>query len=351
MNRRGFLATTVAAAGAALAGCTERLGGADGGAGGIVGDSLPAYHRSLPAETVGGEPTEFVHVDVGRLVELGLFETPTETETPTEAATPTDDPAAPLLAGPVVGSLFALVFGFGFGLSRFGELGGRLGRLREGDADTDVTSVTFVADTVVVEGSFDADADAGDLPDSFTETGTRGEFTVYEDAGSELAVALSDDLLVLSFATEDDGVAGGEAVAHVLDVTVGEGERRADRSADDEWVLRTAGSHDFVVGSARDTEYDAGDGTVDPLAGTSLAGVDPTLLVSGASIDAFDGQVRRASSDLALTHTASPVERAALEDVYAESEADVSVSVADGDAEDTQRVHVSADFSDRSLGL
>jgi hypothetical protein len=356
MDRRRFLAATSAGVGAALAGCTEglgELGGGSGGSGGLGGNSLPEYHTGLPAETAGGGRTEFLHVDVEELIELGLFETPTATETPTPTPeSQEDDPATPLLASPIVGSLFALILGFGLGVGGFGRLGERFSNITETGADSDVATVTFVADTVVIRGSFDTDLYTNDLPDSFGEAKTRGGFAVYEESDEEpLAVAISDEVIVLSFVNDENSVTGPEAVAHVIDAETGDVERLADRSPDDDWVLRTAGSHTFVLGSGQDTEYEAGDNTFDPLAGTPLADTDTSLLVSGATIDSFDEQGSSASSDLALTHASSPVERSEIADVYVDSEADVSVSVSKADRDGAQRVNISADFSDRSLGL
>lgn len=360
MNRRQFLTTTTLGAGVAFAGCTDTL--AD-----VGGSSLPAYHTALPAKSVGGDPTTFIHVDVARLNELGMFDTedgteavtPTEspTETPTEMPTSTtddrgDDPAAPMLASPIVGSVFVLAFGFGFGLMGFGDLGKRLNDATEGGPDSDISSVTFVAETIVVRGSFDTDEYAADLPESFSETETRDGYTIYEESGeSPLAVAIGSEMLVLSMTGSSEEVSGPEAVAHVLDAETGASDRLADRDGDADWALRTAGAHTFVIGTGRDPEYEAGDTTFNPLAGTPLAEASLNLLVNGASIDAFDEEVRSASSDLAMTHTDDPVDESELAAVYDDSQADVSVSVSEADEEGAQRVSISAEFTNRDLGL
>lgn len=353
VNRRRFLATTSAGVGTALAGCTDRLGGLADESGGLGATPLPAYHTGLPAETVDGGRVEFLHVDVERLIELGLFETDTATETPTPTPeSQMDDPAVPLLVSPIITSLLALVFGFGLGLVGFGELGQRFSNITETGSDADVATVTFAADTVVIRGSFVTETYVDDLPNSFSETETRGAFTVYEESDEEpLALAISSEMLVLSLGDAEDSVSGPEAVANVLDAEAGDIDRLADRSPDDDWAIRTAGSHTFVLGGGRDTEYEAGDTTVDPLAGTSLVDAETDLLVNGASIDTLDEQVNSASSELALTHTSAPVEQSELADVYADSEADVTISVSEADRDGAQRVSISADFSDRSLGL
>lgn len=331
----------------------DRLGGLVEDSPGLGGNPLPEYHTSLPAATVDGGQVEFLHVDVGRLIELGLFETETPTETPTPTPeSQTDDPAIPLLVSPIIASLFALVFGFGLGLVGYGELGARFSDITEEGSNSDLETVTFGADAAVIRGSFDTELYANDLPNSFSETETRGVFTVYEESGgAPLAIAISSEMLVLSLVNAEDSVSGPEAVVNVLDAEAGDIDRLAERSPDDDWVLRTAGSHTFVLGSGRDTEYDAGDNTIDPLAGTSLSPVNTDLLVNGASIEALGEQVDSASSDLALTHTSSPVEQSELSDVYAESEAEVTVSVSEAARDGAQRVSISADFSKRGLAF
>lgn len=358
MNRRRFLATTATGLTTALAGCNSvSSGGGNGG-------SLPTYHQNVPAESSGD--AGLVYLSVDGLADLGFFDDNTETETPTPTETPTTeatDPSSALVTAPVGGSVFVALFGLGFGLAAYGDLGTRINdQLDPGESETaddlELSSILFVSNATVLTGSFDTEAYTEALPDSFAETESRDGFTVYEgeadgegeDGG---AVAIGEEALVLGGLANDGPESALEGVERVLDARAGEIDRFADRSADAEWTLRTAGSHDFVVVSTEDTEVEGGgDGgqTYDPVAGTPLESLPTSVIASGASVQTSGGEPSGAEADTALTHTGDPVEAADVESAYADSDTDISVSVSEGEASDSQRVHVDGSFTtDRNL--
>jgi hypothetical protein len=357
MKRRTFLTSSVVAASTLLAGCSsvsKPLGGGDSG-------SLPSYHTSIAAESMSNSGT-FSYLDVRALQELGFYDDDeTATATPMSTATPPDegsDSAAPLVAAPMVGSIFMTIFGLGFGLVSYGGVSQRLNNQFdtesvEADSDLAISSVLSTPDGFVIEGEFDTETYAMALPASFSEVDERDGFTVYEnDAEEPAAIAIRSDTLIFNTGGSDSGLASQDAIGRILDARGGDTDRFADLSPDADWVLRTAGSHSFVIGSADDSELESrGEQTFNPVAGTPLADISTALLVSGSSITTSDGEPSGADADTALTHTDDPVEAGAVEDAYANSDADISVSTADGDSEGTQRVHISGSFAGDKLEL
>lgn len=362
MNRRQFLAGAAIGLGTAVAGCTDGVGGLSGSGG---GNSLPEYHTVLPAVN-DSENAGFIHLDVGRVNQVATLNDGTEsTNTATTTATRGADPATPLLTAPVIGSLFAVTLGLGFGLSGFGSFSERVFSQFEGDlaseganmeTDDDLQSITFAGGAAVFAGEFDTEANAGSLPESFTESEQRDGYTIYEDTSdrSSNIIAISGTMIVAGFGESDEGVRPAVAVNRVLDAATGAGDRFVDQFSDAGWALRTAGNHGFVLAGAGDTdveqpEGEQGDSQYDPLAGTQLTDVDASIVVSGASITAGETEVESATADTALTHTSEPVDRSEVTETYADSDADVSVSVAEATEEGAQRVHVSAEFSSTSF--
>ena len=214
---------------------------------------------------------------------------------------------------------------------------------RFGGADADVSpDERWSADEIVA-------ADRA-LHDGFETAAEREAYTVSTD-GDEAAIAVSEEAIVVATGTFDDTdgpATAREAVTRVLDARLGTADRLADRSPDAEWVLRQAGTHDFVVGGENTSVdgADDGDRTYDPLAGTPLAGAQTSLIVSGASVELTGGEATNARADTALVNTGDAVSQSALESVYADSDATVSVTVseaADGD-DPGQRVHVTGEF-------
>lgn len=353
MHRRTFLATAAAGLGTALAGCNATT---DGGSGGD-GQSLPAYHTSVPAEAGAEDESGLVYLNVDGLFDLGFLEGGTDTETPTETPTPTTtetDPSSALVSAPVGGSIFATLFGLGFGLGNYGELGTRINDQFDAESvespdDVDLSSVLFVSNAVVLSGEFDTEAYTGDLPDSFSETDSREGFTVYEASGEDSgAVAIGEEALVVGGLNSDSPESALAGVERVLDTRAGEADRFADRGPDADWTLRRAGSHDFVIASTDDSEMDdsgSDEDTYDPVAGTPLASVPTALLVSGASVQTSGGEPSGAVADTALTHTGDAVEKSAIEESYTDSDADISVTVNEGEEDGSQRVSISGRFS------
>lgn len=356
MYRRQFLAASSVGLGSAVAGCTDILGG---GSGGIGGKSLPSYHTALPA-LEEGEEAGFIHLDVGRFNELAEIESESPTTTP---AAGEDDPASPLLAAPVIGSLFAVAFGLGFGLVGFGSVSDRIFSQFEGElgyeetpvgSDDELLSITFAGGTVVFEGDFDTEAYVESLPTSFAESESRDGYTIYADTedGSSNIIAISGNTIALSINDGENGLSAAESLERVLDAETGAGDRFVDQYPDADWALRTAGNNGFVLGGAGDTEVEQGTGEesrYDPLSGTALAEVDASFIVSGASINIGNNAVESANADTAFTHTSDPVEQSAVEEIFSDSDVDVSVSVSEADEDGAQRVSISAAFSNTTL--
>lgn len=347
MNQRTFLATAATGLGATLAGCSSTLGG-----GGDRG-SLPAYHTSVPAEAEG--ESGLVYLNIDGVFDLGFLQDSTDTETPTETPTPTEtDPSSALVRAPIGGSILATVFGLGFGLGNYGELGTRINdqfdaKSVDSPDDVDLSSVLFVSNAVVLSGTFDTEAYAGDLPNSFTETDSRDGFTIYEASGDGSgAIAIGEDALVVGGLNSDSSESALTGVERVLDTRAGEADRFADRGPDADWTLRQAGSHDFVVVSTGDSRMNDSGGngeTYDPVAGTPLASVPVSLVVSGASVQTSGGEPSGAVANTALTHTGDPVEKSAIEESYTDSDADISVTVNEGEEDSGQRVSISGRVS------
>lgn len=353
MNRRTFLAAAATGLGTALAGCNSISGG--GGGGGGDSQSLPAYHTSVPAEADGDSGLVYLNVD--GLFDLGFLEGSTDTETPTETPTPTTtetSPSSALVSAPVGGSIFATLFGLGFGLGNYGELGARINDQFDAESvespdDVDLSSVLFVSNAIVLSGEFDTESYADDLPDSFSETDSREGFTVYEaSSDGSGAVAIAEEALVVGGLNSDSSESALAGVERVLDTRAGETDRFVERGPDADWTLRQAGSHDFVVASTDDSEVESGESdeqNYDPVAGTPLASVPTTLVVSGASVQTSGGEPSGAVADTALTHTGDSVEKSAIEESYTDSDADISVTVDEGEEDGSQRVAISGQFS------
>lgn len=356
MNRRQFLAGSSVGLGSAIAGCTNIL---DRDSDGIAGNSLPSYHTSLPA-VEDGQDAGFIHLNVGRFNELAEVESGSPTTPPVGGG---DDPAVPLLAAPVIGSLFAVGLGLAFGLVGFGSFGERIFSQFEGELgneetpvaeDVELQGITFAGGVVVFEGDFDTDAYVESLPNSFAESESRDGYTIYEDSedGSSDVIAISGNTIVVGFRDGENGLNATESLERVLDAETGVGDRFVDQYPDAEWALRTAGNHGFVLGSVGDTEVEQSEGddsSFDPLSGTALSEVDASIVVSGASIDIGNNVVDSANADTALTHTSEPVTQSEVEEMYSESDADVSVSASEAEEDGAQRVRISASFSSTNL--
>jgi hypothetical protein len=352
MERRDLLTAIATGATATIAGCSSFSNS-------VNGNSLPSYHTNIPDAINDSENSFFAHLNVGQVIELGgLNNEETETATPTDTE---DDPATPLITAPVVGSLLTVVFGLGFGLSPYGDAGGRINEnvnfeeLEAAD-ESDVSTVTFVTDAIVITGSFSTEEYIRDLPSSFSEESTRDGYTIYISGQDDTAaIAISEDTVVVSTVSEDSGQTGQEAVTTVLDVQAGEEDRLAQSDDDIKWALQTAGNHTFVFGTFGDTEIEAGnneedDSQYNPLAGSPVSDAPATALVSGASIDSDSGgDINSASADTALVHTGDPLDQSTLNEFYSDSDADVTASVSSGEAEDSQRVSLSASFSEAPL--
>jgi hypothetical protein len=267
-----------------------------------------------------------------------------------------------VLGADYIGSLVGTFFGFGFGLSRYGDLGDRLNnqidpeRVTSPD-DVDFASVLFTGDGVVTEGTFSVDTYVDDLPESFTEVATSDGFTIYEESVSQpAAIAIASDALIFRLSSPDDSLTGREHIERILDARAGRGDRLADQDPAADWGLRTAGGHQFIIASRGDPSVEGSensDQNYNPVADTSLEDVAKTMLVSGTSIQTSNGQPSSATFDTALAHTDPPISQSAIEDEYSESDATISVSVSDGKQDGTQRVHISGEFAEgffRTLG-
>lgn len=345
MERRKFIASSVCCATALLSGCSSLPNP-------VGGNSLPSYHTSLPAESMENSGN-FVYLDMTVLQNTGYYDESTETATPSSTPTASQsDSATPLVTAPFIGSIFVTVFGFGFGLAAYGGVADRLNNQLDPESveskdDITMTSVLFTPDGFVVEGDFDTEAYSNDLPESFTDIDSRNGFTIYEnDSENPAAIAISSDTLIFKNSTSDSGIPSRDAIARVLDVREGNIDRFVDLNTDADWVLRKGGSHQFVVGSTEDADLENNsERSFNPVEGTPLEDISTSLFVSGASIQTSGGEVSGAEADTALTHTEDPVEQSAIQDSYANSDADISVNISEEDSESTQRVHINADFS------
>lgn len=344
MKRRTILSTMVGGISAGLAGCSDVTNSTGG-------NSLPDYHTAIPAETLGNDPPGFVYLDWNRVLELSTFEGDAETPTPTETSS-NPNPASNLLAGPLVGSLFTVVFAIGFGLIPYGDLATKVSDdmdIEEFEASPDespISSALYLREALVIDGDFDTGEYSDTLPDSFAEIESRDGYTTYANSESDgvPTVAISSNRLIFGLNSSDSPFTGDEAVMQVLDAISGEVERLADRDDDTDWTLRNGGNNSFVIGGVGGGS--SGDnGEYDPAAGP-LQDITSVVAVAGASVEATGDGLAGASTEYALFHTEDPVKQSDVEDGYSESDADVSVSVSDGEGEDTQRVKVSAEFTD-----
>lgn len=352
MERRTFLTTAATGVAATVAGCSSITNR-------FTDSSLPDYHTAIPAENLSGDAQTFGYLNWNRVLELNTFSESTETTTPTPTPDGEDSeqsPASGLVAGPVVGSAFTVAFALGFGLASYGDFGTKVSddmdieNFNIDPSESAVDAALYHSDGLVLYGSFDSEDYNGDaLPDGFSETETRDGFTVYSNTGSDgvPTAAISDDRLVFTFASGQDGPTGAESMTRTLNTMAGDADRFADRSADAEWALKNAANHTFVIGGVtRDSSSD--DSDYNPAVG-ALQEVDAEVSIAGASVDSSDGELTGANADYALFHTGDPVDSGAVEDAYTEGgdgSVDVSVSTSSGDGEGVERVHVSGSFSD-----
>jgi len=351
MERREFITTSAVSAAALLSGCSSLPNSVGGG-------SLPSYHTSIAAESMENSGN-FVYLDMTVLQNTGYYDE--STETPTESPTPAEsnsDPATPLVTAPLIGSIFSTVFGLGFGLAAYGGIADRLNEQLDPesiDSEEDITmaSVLFTPDAFVIEGEFDTEAYANDLPESFSEVDSRNGFTVYEtDGDSPAGIAISSETLIFKNSNSDSEISPREAIGRVLDAREGNIDRFVDLKPDADWVLRKGGAHQFVIGSTEDPQLENNtESSYNPVDGTPLEDISTSVVVSGSSIQTSGGEVSGADADTALTHTDEPVQESAIQEAYADSEADISVNTSDGDSEDTQRVHINANFSSDPVQL
>jgi len=361
VNRREFLAAAASSSAIGLAGCSSIPG--TGGSGG----SLPDYHRYVPSQSLSADDSGFAHLDVQRLLELGLFgDDETDTPTPTETPTPEPDAADPLITASVGGAALVVLFGLGFGLASYGDYGSTItdqlsNEELESPSDSDVSAVTFASSAAVVQGSFDTESYGGALPDSFSEGESRNGYTLHSSDDDEtLATAISGDSLVIAFVDDDEetSITGTDALNRVLDAEAGDVDRMADISDDTDWTLRNAGDNSFVIGygsavggeSGGDGE-DSGTDTSDfnPLSSTPLENAELSAVVSGASVDSFQDRALSADAQTAAINTGEGVEASAIEDTYSESDASVSADTSEGSTNDAQRVLISATFQDETF--
>jgi hypothetical protein len=354
MNRRDFLRASAISTGLAFAGCTALPDG-------IGGSSLPSYHTSIPAESIGDSGT-LVYIDVSSLYALGVFgnsETTSSDSTETETSEG-DGSASPLIGAPVTGSIIVTAFSFGLGLGAYGDLGERLNSQFDPDGnvteeENDLEGILFTPNAVVINGSFDTEVYSEELPSSFEEATERGSYTLYTEGNDEAsAIAISSERLVFNISGADSEESPRAAVERVLDARAGDVPRLTEEDAEAKWALQTAGSHTFVIGSFGDTQVEtdgSSDRTYNPVAGTPLEDVPASPTVSGASIQTSGGEPSGATADTALAHTEDPVEESAIREAYTGSAAEISVSTSQGQSEDIQRVHISGEFNRDGFGL
>lgn len=282
LQRREWLNVAGGVVALGLAGCTDRLptAGSFGGEG-----DVPAYASWFgePESAPADEPARVVAVDTSLFYELDDEELDTPTpavEDGTEGDDPdgggsddedpdgndpddgTDDDAVPaLVRNPLVG-FFGVALTAGFGLGSVG-----LARLVDYEAADDpdelpIESIVLAGDVVVLSGSFDAAAVAADVEEfGLQREGEVGDYTVYYTDGEDrftgpAAVAVGEDHLLQASGDGEDGGEPDPRDALERAVETDAGDRSAYHEVDDdvEWLLRTAGSGDVVLGQFTEDE-------------------------------------------------------------------------------------------------
>lgn len=273
-DRRAVLAAAAGVLPAtALSGCLSDVVPGTGGGGG-----RPDYAKWVPADTVDDEEgTLFVRLDTGELEDLEDGDVGALPESAT--VDPQQDDLGdvdPLGAMPMLG-LFVLALSAGFGLRSYGFGTNPLSGFGGGatptgtstSADPLAESVLLVDGVFVFRGGFTADAVTGEM-DGFAAAGERDGYTVYEGTGDDahgtgrLAFAVRDGTLVVPSATAN--VELRPRLDTVLDVRHGDATSLLEAEADVDWLVRTAGAGQVVIG-AWETSYDGeeADTTEDPL--------------------------------------------------------------------------------------
>ena len=219
----------------------EELGG-DG--------DLPGYASTLtvPEIAPADDPYSFFVLDV-EVFDWGDDEEP-------ETATPTPTPEEDEAVDPLINNPLGAIVGVGT-IAALGTIATGLSDLVNTDEETtaqDVPteSIALTEGGLVFMGEFDTDRVASNVRGAgLSEEETVGEFTLFYD-GDGTAVAVGSEYVLSASNGDDDDVR--ERLRGVAETIAGSRERYYEAREDVEWLLRTAGEGDIVVG--RITEAD-----------------------------------------------------------------------------------------------
>ncbi|QSG11698.1 Glycosyl hydrolases family 32 (levanase/invertase) [Halapricum desulfuricans] len=320
LHRRRFLELGAAATAVSLGGC---LGSSD---------EMPAYAEWIPA-TDGGVHVGYLDFSIATEAEGGnellpLILPTNATGSPREVLSEVsglDSVDDPLLTWPLeVGG--KLIGGAALGIAVSG-----LGHLVDPEQPDRGIEELFMADTVAVgRGTIDLDEAAetlrsgsdgpiGEIP--FEESGSVGEFTLYEPTDDETldgVTAISETAVLVADTREE--------IQRVVETTQGERDREIEETETFEWLLETAGDGHVAGGWMGPIDLEDvyfGDPAERPV--DDLLRADDDVLAS-VTFDPNEGEV---TADLAVQRPLDDATASRLESQFGSESGDHSVSIED----------------------
>lgn len=239
LDRRTALQLGGAATVAAVAGCSDLLGG--GSSSGSV-----QYAQYLPVQD---NQVFFAYADFEALEELDTGTQNDGGSGGTDGELGFDDP---MLAP--AGGLFLIAFSAGFQLASLG-LGGLIQMDEESDLDSAGNQILLANETTVIVGEIDTDeideqltssSDENPLVSQYEQVAESGGYTFYEPAGDSESAGSQDSVVAVS-ESELLTASSREAVDSVVNATNGDG--RATEEFDEfQWLLNNAGGGLIALG-------------------------------------------------------------------------------------------------------
>lgn len=251
MNRRQFIATSIAAGAAAVAGCvgTDET---DQESPTFPTYDRPAYSNWIPAASHDeGDGVFFTHLDWEAIDDLDDDEDPAEDDDETAALVD----HMPILGLPLYGAMISPLAVFGIMFYPFaGDVLPEDGEAVEG---VETRSMTWTDDVLVFHGEYDREVFAAEYATDF-DADERDGFTLYvgtDGFADGMAYAVSEDALVVGMNPgEDDDYRPEVLVTGALDRNLDEVDRVVDTD-DGQWLFETTGEAPMAFGVWNTTDF------------------------------------------------------------------------------------------------
>jgi hypothetical protein len=252
MNRRQFIAASVVAGSAAVAGCSGADGdseasdnGSDSESGSFPSHELPGYSSWIPQESRNEESgVFFTHLNWEAFDEFEENDSVEDDEDTEEIIE-----EVPILGLALYGAILTPLAMFGMMFYPFaGDVFPEDGEEVEG---IETTSMTWTEDVILFHGEYDPEVFAAQYAEEFDEVDERDEFTLYvgvEGFSEGMAYAISEETLVVGLqpGSEDD-YQPEDVVSDALERNLDEVNRVIDTD-DGNWLFETTGEAPMVFG-------------------------------------------------------------------------------------------------------